>query len=215
MTEPRYAVAHVDEIPRRGGRGAIREHFGIEAFGVNTFRADEAGGQVISEHTEAGSDTKAHEELYLVTSGHATFTIDGEELDAPVGTLVFVRDPGARRGAVAREAGTAVLVIGAPRGEPFAVSPWEAASGFWPFYEAGDYDGAARYLEVALERHPGNANVLYNLACMESLAGRTEQALDHLHAAVATDENFRGYARGDSDFDPIREQPAFAELVGR
>ena len=214
MTEPPYAVAHVDEIPRRGGRSAIREHFGIEAFGVNTFRGDEAGGQVIGEHTEVGSTTKSHEELYLVMSGHATFTVGGEQVDAPVGTLVFVRDPDVRRGAVAREAGTTVLVIGAPRGEPFTVSPWEAASGFWPFYEAGDYDGAARYLEEALERHPGNANVLYNLACMESLGGRAEQALEHLRAAVAADENFRDYARGDSDYDPIREHPAFAEITG-
>ena len=214
MSEAPYAVAHLDEMGRRGGRVPVREHFGIGAFGVNAFRGDEAGAQVVGEHTESGSSTRAHEELYLVLSGHATFTVDGEEVDAPAGTLVFVRDPAARRGAVAREAGTTVLVVGAPRGEAFSVSPWEAASGFWPFYEASDYEGAARYLEEALERHPGNAAVLYNLACMESLSGRKEEALEHLRAAVAADENFREYARGDSDFDPIREDPAFAEITG-
>ena len=28
-----------------------------------------------------------------VVSGHAVFTVDGQDVDAPVGTLVFVRDP--------------------------------------------------------------------------------------------------------------------------
>ena len=214
MSEPPYSVTHVDEIPRRGGRVPIREHLGIEAFGVNAFRTDEAGTQVVGEHTESGSSTRAHEELYVVASGHATFTVGGEEVDAPAGTLVFVRDPAVRRGAVAREPGTTVLVVGAPRGEAFSVSPWEAASGFWPHYEAGDYVAAARYLEDALEHHPGNAAVLYNLACMESLAGRPDSALEHLSASVAADENFRDYARRDSDFDPIRDDARFSELTG-
>ena len=53
-----------------------------------------------------------HEELYFVLSGRATFTVDGERVDAPAGSLVFVKDPAMRRGAVADEAGTKILAIG-------------------------------------------------------------------------------------------------------
>ena len=57
--------------------------------------------------------------------------------------------------------------------------------------------------------------MFYNLACCESLAGRTADAVDHLRRAVDMSEQFRAYARDDSDFDPVRDQPAFEELIGR
>jgi hypothetical protein len=60
-----------------------------------------------------------------VVDGHATFTVDGRELDAPRGTLVFVQDPTLVRKAVARDGGTAVLAIGATPRVAFRVSPWE------------------------------------------------------------------------------------------
>jgi hypothetical protein len=53
--------------------------------------------------------------------------VDGEDLDAPAGTLVFVRDPGLVRSARATAAGTAILAIGARAGVPFEVSRWERA----------------------------------------------------------------------------------------
>jgi hypothetical protein len=55
---------------------------------------------------------------------------------------------------------------------------------------------------------------LYNLACCESLAGRTTDALEHLRQAVDRSERVRSYAKEDSDFDPIRDEPAFKELIG-
>ena len=55
---------------------------------------------------------------------------------------------------------------------------------------------------------------LYNLACCESLAGRTDEALEHLRQAIELMDGMRDYAKGDSDLDPIREEPAFEELVG-
>ena len=58
-------------------------------------------------------------------SGHAVFTVDGEEIDAPAGTLVFVRDPALLRSARALADGTSVIAIGAPPGVPYAVSRWE------------------------------------------------------------------------------------------
>jgi hypothetical protein len=57
--------------------------------------------------------------------------------------------------------------------------------------------------------------LLYNLACCESLAGRTGDALDHLGRAIDRSEQSRSYAKDDSDFDPIRDEPGFKELIGR
>jgi hypothetical protein len=64
-----------------------------------------------------------------------------------------------------------------------------------------------------IEAHPEYAAPLYNLACCESLAGRTEDALRHLRLAIDRKESFRSLAVEDSDFDPIRGEPAFEELV--
>jgi hypothetical protein len=68
---------------------------------------------------------------------------------------------------------------------------------------------------VLVEAHPQYAELFYNLACGESLAGRTTDAVDHLRRAINMSERFRTYAADDSDFDPIRDQPAFTELIGR
>lgn len=120
--------AHVSEIeplldsdPGEAEWKAVRHYFGITSFGTNAYVAREEGEQVVGMHTEVDTD---HEELFFVASGLATFTVDGEEVDAPAGTFVFVRDPAAERGAVAREAGTTVLAFGASPGA-FTVSAWE------------------------------------------------------------------------------------------
>ena len=65
-----------------------------------------------------------------------------------------------------------------------------------------------------IEANPQYGELVYNLACCESLAGRTEDAIEHLRQAIAHSEQVRQFAQGDSDFDPIREEPAFKELVG-
>jgi hypothetical protein len=71
-----------------------------------------------------------------------------------------------------------------------------------------------RIAGAAIEAHPQYANLFYNVACCESLAGRTTEAVDHLRRAINMSERFRAYAKDDSDFDPIRDEPAFKELIG-
>jgi quercetin dioxygenase-like cupin family protein len=121
--------ARIDDIPaRRWGDGLewrpVRHHFGIEAFGAGSWHG-KAGAELIEEHTELVENADEHEEIYLVFRGHATFTVDGEEIDAPAGTVVAVPDPAVTRKAVAREDGTAILAVGAPKGRAYEVSPWE------------------------------------------------------------------------------------------
>src|SRR5947199_9257314 len=90
----------------------LRHELGIDAFGINAWVAGEEGGEVIEEHDELNEDpAENHQELYVVIEGHATFTVDGDEVDAPRGTLVFISDPSAVRRAVARSAGTTAVAI--------------------------------------------------------------------------------------------------------
>jgi tetratricopeptide (TPR) repeat protein len=208
MSRPPFETAHLDELDRFGGEFdtiPVRIPLGIEAFGINAYGAREAGGHVIEEHDELGAGAGRHEELYLVLSGRARFTVAGEELDAPPGTLVFVRDPATRRGATATEPDTTVLVVGATAGKAFEPSPWESWLEALPFYTAKDFEAAAAILTRALEAHPDNPNVLYNLACCEALAGRREEALDHLARSAELDPRVREWARSDSDLDSIRD----------
>ena len=209
----RWKVAHLDEVARTGRHDEwipLRAHLRVRAFGVNAWLGHERGDPIANEHDELAT---GHEELYVVVRGRATFTIAGDEIDAPAGTIIFVRDPAARRGAVAAETGTTIFTAGAKPGEPFRVSAWELWTDVEPLYSAKDYEGAMRVLEEGLERYPENAGLLYNLACCESLLGRRDAALEHLEQAVAGRDEFREIARDDEDFAALREHPRFASLV--
>src|SRR3954451_7766614 len=108
----------------------VRRYFDVQAFGVNAATGN-AGDEVIEEHDERDDTeygTEGHEELFAVLSGHAVFTVDGDEVDAPAGTLVFVRDPALKRAARASADGTEILAVGARPGAPFAVSRWEQST---------------------------------------------------------------------------------------
>ncbi|MEO8290070.1 MAG: tetratricopeptide repeat protein [Gaiellaceae bacterium] len=176
---------------------------------MNAYTAPEDGARVIEEHDELGHGAGRHEELYFVVSGHAVFELDGKDVEAPAGTFVFVGEPKVRRGAIARERGTTVLVVGGFTGQAFKASPWEAWLEAMPLLEAGEPGQGVEVFERALAAYPGNPNVLYNLACFESLAGRADDALTHLAEAVAADPRTREWAESDSDFDAIRADPRF------
>jgi tetratricopeptide (TPR) repeat protein len=191
----------------------VRTHFGIRAFGVNAYVADEAGVAVIGEHDELGTLSEQHEELYFVVSGHATFTVEGDEIDAPAGTFVFVRDPAAKRGAIATEAGTTVVIAGGRPGEAFTPSAWERSAPALRHFATQDYDKAIEEFERLRADAPDDPGLLYNLACAESLGGRKADAVEHLSRAVELDPDFRRLAEKDSDFDPIRTKPEFASAV--
>jgi tetratricopeptide (TPR) repeat protein len=215
-----YEIASLDEIEIPGlantARWAqIRSQFDIQSFGVNAWTAN-AGDDVISEHDEVSGGAAEHEELYVVLSGRATFTVDGETVDGPAGTIVFVRDPATKRKAVAEEAGTRILAVGAKRGEAFTPSGWERSAPAFPYFASKEYDKAAEALEEALAEYPDDPAVRYNLACAESMRGRTAEAIQHLRRSIEVEngERFRELARTDTDFDPIRDEPEFKTIVG-
>ncbi|MBA2332598.1 MAG: tetratricopeptide repeat protein [Actinobacteria bacterium] len=214
----RYVVKRLEDVgsfvdAERSRWHPIRTELGINAFGVNAWRATEAGQELIGEHDELGDDSTGHEELYVVLSGHATFTVDGETVDAPAGKLVFV-GPEVKRAATAEEAGTTILVAGGERGGPFSISPWERSAKGLEFFATKEYDRALEYFEQAHREAPAQAAVLYNLACAESMVGRTDDALGHLEQAIELSSDFREAAQTDTDFDAIRADPRFPAAGG-
>jgi tetratricopeptide (TPR) repeat protein len=212
----RYAVARLEEIEElTDGREPfrpVRHHFGITSFGVNAWTAREVGDRIINEHDE--SDPDSDEELYLVMRGRAMFELDGDRVAAPTGTLVFA-PPGVKRTAFADEAETTVIALGGTPGKAYEPDGWEIWAPLTPLYEAGEYAEAADRGRRLIEAHPHYAGLLYNLACCESLAGQTDEAVDHLGLAIDRSKRYRSYAEEDPDFDPIRDEPAFKALIER
>jgi len=208
-----FEITRFDELEAIPVAGVVwhpvRRRLGVRAFGVNAYTAEEPGALVIEEHDELGSGAGGHEELYVVVSGRATFTIDGETHDAPAGTLVFLRDPALRRFAVAEEEGTLVLAVGAEPGVPYEISPWEHSFAASVPLAQGRFDEAIATIAAGLAEHPDNASLNYNLACAESLGGRSADAVVHLARAVELDPRLAERAAADPDFEPIRGEPGF------
>jgi mannose-6-phosphate isomerase-like protein (cupin superfamily) len=197
----------IEPIPVVGGRLLwlpVRRTLDVGAFGINAYVAPNAGDDVVEEHTES---TLQHEEVYVVLSGHAIFTLDDEILDAPAGTIVFVRDPLVKRHAHAHEPGTQVLAVGGPRTEAYEPSPWEDVFAAEPARAAGDYEAYAAALASALERRPDHPATLYNLACAEALAGRAGDAIAHLRRALELRPELAETAQEDDDFASLRDRP--------
>ena len=196
-----YQVAHLDELERipvdQGLEWRpIRRRFGIAGFGVNAYTAEKPGDCIVEEHTE---QQLGHEELYVVVRGRARFTLAGEEIDAPAGTLVFLSDPSVKRGAVAEEAETMVLAVGAKPGEAFTPSGWE-----WSFAAAAQPpDQAVATMQEGIEALGESAPGLYHLARAESRAGRTDDARKHLATALELEPSYKPYAEQDPDLKEL------------
>jgi quercetin dioxygenase-like cupin family protein len=197
------------EIKRPSGWSPIRRELGVRSFGINAWSGDE-GARLVAEHDEK---TSGQEELYLVLSGSALFTVDGEELEAEPGRVVFVRDPASKRTAVASADGTVVLSVGGKPGEAFEPRVWEVNAEVFALFANDQVEEAKEMVIEALTRFEERSALTYNLACCESRLGETEEAITHLGEALAMRPSFAELAREDSDLDAIRDDPRFAALV--
>jgi hypothetical protein len=182
----------------------VRKTLGVTAFGINAYTAANAGDEVVEDHDET---PLGHEEIYAVVRGHATFTVDGEEVDAPAGTLVFLDDPKQQRAARAVEAGTTVLAIGGVPGA-HEISAWEYIFPSLPARNDGDWNTARAILEDALLQNDHPA-IHYHLGCVEARAGNKERAIEEVVYAVENRPTLRAPAQTDEDLASIRDDPRF------
>ncbi|MGN6867004.1 MAG: TPR end-of-group domain-containing protein [Solirubrobacteraceae bacterium] len=213
MTREPPKIIQLDEIEAVPGPGSltwrpVRLTLGVRAFGCNAYTAGAAGEDVVEPHTE--DPELAHQELYFVARGRATFTIDGESHDAPAGTYVFIPDPASHRHAVAAEAGTTVLSFGGP--PTFQPSAWEWAFQAGPLTRS-DPARARELLTEGLGLYPQSASLLYALACLEAVQDRRVAALSALRQAVEIAPDAAVWARDDEDFDGLRDDPEFRALA--
>jgi tetratricopeptide (TPR) repeat protein len=182
----------------------LRRVLGVTGFGIAHWSAATAGDPLIERHDETTTGAgDPHEELYLVLEGRATFTVDGEEIDAPAGTCVLV-EVGTMREAVAAEPETSVLALGGKPGAALPVSPFEHYYAAQPAYDAGDFDRAVDIASAGLADWPDHPLIHYQLACFHARAGRLDQARRSLEIAFAGDERTRAWAAEDDDLAALR-----------
>jgi len=181
----------------------IRRTLGIEAFGINAYTGDKVGDDVVERHTE---QTLGHQEAYVVLAGRATFELDDETLDAPAGTVVFLRDPSVRRYATAAEPGTTVLAIGGKPGEAYTPSAWEWYFEAERFRDPLDPEAALRLMDEANERFPDHVGVMYSTACWLALAGRDDEAWETLQRTIEREPKTREWAKDDEDLAAFRDR---------
>lgn len=74
-------------------------------------------------------------------------------------------------------------------------------------------DEAETYYRHAIDIEPEHPKPYYNLACLFSLMQDPERATDYLDRAIKRSGSMRVEARTDPDFDPIRDDLRFRELV--
>jgi hypothetical protein len=188
---PRFSVAALEEIEAIDIPGALRWRpvrgvLGARAFGIASFHAERVGDELIEPHTET-TDGRGHEELYFVVRGRARFELDGQDFDAPAGTLVRV-DPEAHRHAVAVEPDTEVLAFGGeptfrPSGSEFI---WRVRA-----LLPERLDEARAIVAGGPEDSPG---VMYARALIDHAAGEPSDWLDR---AIALEPRLEAEARAD------------------
>jgi hypothetical protein len=208
-------VVRLDDLEAIAGPGSltwrpVRATLGVRAFGCNAFTAAEAGQDVVEAHSE--DPVLAHEELYFVARGSATFTIDGSDYEAPAGTYVFVPDPASHRRGVADEPGTTVLSFGGP--PTFQPRAWEWAIRAESAIDR-DPELARQIVAEGLEVHPDSPRLRYSVACIEAEEGNLDAAMAALRAGIEGRPELADWARSDSSFALLHDRPEFRALVGQ
>ena len=207
-------VSGLDAIPVPGARitwRPIRRALGIRAFGINAYTAA-AGEHVVEEHTE---EFAGHEEVYVVLTGRARFTLDGADVEAEQGTIVHLRDPAVRRAAIALEDETTVLAVGGKPGEAFEPSAWEWWFAATPHRERGDLAGALAVVRQGLEEKPDDPVMHFQVGLLEAASGSADEALARLETAFAGDRRTAEWAREHPLLERLRDDGRLRALLER
>ena len=77
----------------------------------------------------------------------------------------------------------------------------------------GRYEQGLEWATQALSIDPQEPMVLYNIACVQSLAKSYDEALDTLEKAVRSGLTQKGWLEHDSNLDPLRGSPRYKKLI--
>src|SRR4029077_973 len=99
-------------------------------------------------------------------------------------------------------------------GDVYQPRAWEVNAQMPALFDSGEHEKAKEVLTKALGKYEDNSGILYNLACAEALMGNADEAIEHLKAALEGHPAYAESAREDPDFELIRSDPRFGELVG-
>jgi tetratricopeptide (TPR) repeat protein len=75
------------------------------------------------------------------------------------------------------------------------------------------YEQGLEWASQALAIDPDEPMVLYNVACIQALAKKYEDALSSLERAVKNGLNQKGWLEHDSNLDPLRSSPRYKKLI--
>jgi hypothetical protein len=200
----RISICHCLACQRRTGSA-----FGVQAaFASNQVRV--VGRHSDYARTSDEEDRKVHVFHFCPDCGATVFYTEPTEPDVvavPVGAFADPSFP------------PPTVSVYDSRRHPWVALPAEVETdAVWeslrPLYEAGEYAAVADRGRELIEAHPENSQLMYNVACCESLAGRAADAIEHLRRAIDRAEEMRALAGDDSDFDPIRADSGFKALMG-
>ncbi len=81
------------------------------------------------------------------------------------------------------------------------------------FFHKGEYQEASEILYDAVMEDAHSYEAIYNLACCYSMLGKKDSALSYLHRAAQMAPQCVDWAKEDREFDPIRDDDVFKELL--
>ena len=134
----------------------------------------------------------------------AKLETDGETVDAPAGTAVFVPQPDVRRSGVALEDGTVMLAIGGWRDRAYHSLPWEPLYLAQESMRQGDWATAAETLESEAGEHRDTAILQFRLACCHARLGQHDVAINELHRAIELNPKMLERAATEEDLSSLR-----------
>jgi Cupin domain len=180
----------------------LRRALGTHIVGMAAYTAERAGQEVVEGHDEDG-DGRGHEEVYIVLSGRARFTLGGEELDAPPGTFVLVR-PGTYRRAVAAEPDTVVLALGGPATFEPSASEWiERARA----YARTQPERALEIVDELRAQRPDSPGVPIAEALLALAQNDRKAAQETLAALLMSEPALKAPLAADPDLGPLVAGP--------
>lgn len=187
----------------------IQRALDYRVAGINGWTGDPGEG-LVPEHSEDSDN----EELYVVVKGHARFTVDGNDIDAPAGTLLHLQ-PGENRVAVSDEPGTIVVAIGATIGQAYEPQGWTSFVVADHYRREGRLDEGRAAIREMMELHPEAWGAPYNAACYEALAGNSDEAFALLQQAMKLDTKaVRSFAPDDADLESLHDDPRWKKVGG-